>query len=360
MAKKNNDPPNPWFNESAAIGFRGLDAKTKQRLTPQQLKEVKSSDAYTLHKPRRKHFKRRPVIAYGIGDEWQGDLLDMNNVKKDNKNTRFILTVIDVFSRRAWLEPVVRKSGELVAEALRTVIERAGYTPLKLQTDKGTEFYNNHVAAVLKDNNNIKHFSTHSEVKASLAERLNKTIRSIFFKYFTHTNTVKWLDKIRAFEKSYNASFHRSIGRAPNQVTAENEKEVWEFQYRKKLTQTKEKPKLKEGDYVRISNQFSTFGRGYTQQWSREIFKIKQVVEHARPLYKLEDLAGEDILGSFYPEEVQKVDKPEVFRIEKVLRYRGVGKNREALVKWLGYDNKFNSWVLASTIGNGGASDTPK
>lgn len=125
-------------------------------------------------------------------------------------------------------------------------------------------------------------------------------------------------------------------------MTSENEKEVWDFQFG---DIKKEPAKLQKGDYVRISKDYGTFARGYNQQWTNEIFRIDAVTLHDRPLYKLVDLQGEPIEGSFYPEEVQKVDEPEVFKVQKVLRRRTNGKRKEIFVKWLGYPDKFNTWI---------------
>ena len=102
-------------------------------------------------------------------------------------------------------------------------------------------------------------------------------------------------------------------------------------------------PKFKIGDMVRISKcKRKVFDKGYTQNWTEEVFLVG-AVQYINPItYVLRDQNDEEIKGSFYESELLKA-KQEVFRIEKVLRRDH--KNKKALVKWKGYSNDFNSWV---------------
>ena len=99
-------------------------------------------------------------------------------------------------------------------------------------------------------------------------------------------------------------------------------------------------PKFKEGDNVRISKYKNTFAKGYTPNWSEEIFFVKKIKTIVPWTYVTGDLNGEKIVGSFHEKELQKTDQKE-FRIEKVIKKKG----DKLYFKWKGYDNSFNSWI---------------
>ena len=99
-------------------------------------------------------------------------------------------------------------------------------------------------------------------------------------------------------------------------------------------------PKFKVGDHVRISKYKNIFAKGYTQNWSEEVFVVSTIKDTVPWTYAISDLNGELITGSFYEKELQKTTQ-EKFRIEKVLKR----KRDKLYVKWKGYDNSFNSWI---------------
>lgn len=135
---------------------------------------------------------------------------------------------------------------------------------------------------------------------------------------------------------------------APNSVNKKNQENVWLRLYEpKRLRRTSLHQK---GDHVRISKKRMNFERGYTPNWSYEIYVINRVLKTTPVTYELRDLDGEVIEGGFYEAELQKVAKPEEFKIEKIIdkkRFRG---KRHFLVKWLGYPDKFNQWIAATDI----------
>ena len=135
---------------------------------------------YTLHKSRRRHFPTLPVMVFGIDDQWAADLIEVINITKSNRGYRYLLTVVDVFSNYAWVEPVKTKTGKAVTEAFEKILKRSqGRQPQNLQTDNGKEFYNKHFQALMKQKN-IHHFSTSRDTKASVVERFNHTLKERF------------------------------------------------------------------------------------------------------------------------------------------------------------------------------------
>jgi transposase InsO family protein len=302
---------------------------------------LSSQDAYTLHKPVRRNFPRRKTYAKCINDLFQADLADMQQLSRYNDGYSFILTCIDVLTKRAFAIPLKNKRGSSVAVAFEMIFAEA--TPLMLQTDRGTEFLNSQVQDVFRKFKINHYWSMNQEIKAACVERFNRTLKTRMFRYLTHHRTNRWIDVLDDLIRSYNASFHRSIGMAPNEVTSANEDIVIRRLYPKKPT-----PQWKYviGDKVRISKYKHVFEKGYLRNWTDEIFTIAERYPTHPVTYGLKDLAGEEIKGKFYEPELQKVIKTDdVYEVEKVLKTRKRNGTVEFYVKWKGYPTSFNSWV---------------
>ena len=306
-------------------------------------------DTYTLHKPIRRHFRRNRVIVGGIDHQWLMDLADMQSMQKFNNGYRYLLVCIDMFSKYAWVVPLKNKTGLSLVEAFKIILA-SGCKSEKIITDQGREFFNKHFKALLKDED-IELYNTYNETKASVVERLIRTLKTRMWRYFTAKKTMRYIDMLPDLVYSYNHSVHRSIKTRPADVTADNEKQVWRTLYDHNDDVKHVKYKFKIGDQVRISKMKRKFEKGYLPNFSKEIFTISKQVPHDPPIYKLKDYDGEELKGTFYNKELQKVIKSDdVYEVEKMLKKRSRGRNVQYLVKWLGYPNKFNSWVAASEI----------
>ena len=263
-----------------------------------------------------------------------------------NDGYRYILTLIDLFSRYAWAEPLRDKTGKEVAAALRRVFAR-GRQPQRFQTDDGREF-DNRVVQHLLNMENIRFFTVQSQFKAAVCERFNRTLKTKMWRYFTRTGNYHWVNVLSDLLTSYNAAVHRSIGVAPIEVTHENEHALW-------LRQEREGPQrvgqrditipFRMVDQVRISVAKGIFDKGYLPNWSEQIYTVSQVLNVDPKQYKLQDYNNEEIRGSFYTAEMQKVVPPERYAVERVIRQRSVRGRKQYFVKWLGYGNEFNSWT---------------
>ena len=131
----------------------------------------------------------------------------------------------------------------------------------------------------------------------------------------------------------YNNTIHRTIKTKPIDVTGDSYAKYNE-------NSNKKDPKFKVGDHVRISKYKNIFAKGYTPNWSEEVFVINKIKNTVPWTYAISDLNGEEIAGSFYEKELQKTSQKE-FRIEKVLKR----KSDKLYIKWKGHDNSFNSWI---------------
>ncbi len=333
-----------YYTPSGLASFSGNlnELSKKTQLSKEKVSRwLNEQLPYNLHKTAKKTYPTRKYMVRTIDEQWQADLVDMQTYERLNKGYRFILTVIDVFSRYAWAKPIKRKTGTNVAEALQSIFEE-GRTPHYLQTDQGLEFYNTPVKSLL-EHYNIELFSVYSQHKAALVERFNRTLKGKMHRAFTHFGNYKWLHILDDLVDSYNKTQHTSIGCAPKDVTKENASEIWVRQYAD-VKKPKRIPKFKINDKVRISKQRNVFSRGFHPNWSEEIFTIHSINTKYVPItYKLRDYKNEIIKGSFYKQELQRADDDPLHRIENVIRTRGNGQKKEALVKWLGYPQ--TSWV---------------
>ena len=276
--------------------------------------------------------------------------MDMSNLSKYNDGVRFVLVLIDIFSRYCWLEPLKSKHGVEVASAFKRIFDK-GRKIQKIRTDRGSEFSNRVVIAYLRSQG-VEHFVTNNEVKANYAERLIKTIKSRIYKYITKKQTYHYISHLQDFADSYNHTYHRSIKMKPSDVNQSNEGALWEQQYGTPSILPCPKPfKFAVGDTVRISYLRTTFMREYQEKWTEEIFTVvKRYRREGLPVYELKDYQNEAVHGTFYEQELQLIDEPEVYKIEKILRSRKVRGKKQHLVRWVGWAPKYDSWIDAKSL----------
>ena len=190
----------------------------------------------------------------------------MVGLQRDNDRYRYILTVIDVFSKFAWSVAVRNKDATTVTEAFHSVMEQAApRKPERLQTDKGKEFFNKDFGALMK-RNNINHFATESDQKAAVVERFNRTLKSRLWTFMSAKSTARWVTVLPDIMRAYNSSFHRSIGMAPKDVTAKDQDRVWARLYGDGDTETK-RSRIVDGSRVRINRVKGIFEKGYMPNW---------------------------------------------------------------------------------------------
>lgn len=255
-----------------------------------------------LHHRVIKKFPKRRVYVNSIDQTWAVDLADMQQYSKQNKHYKYLLAVIDVFSKYGWLIPLKNKTGVTVSEAFKTLFKER--KPMYIWSDKGSEFYNRQVKELLKDNN-IKLYSTENEEKSSVVERWIGTMKQHMYKYFTAHETNKYYDVLDDLVKDYNNTVHSSIKMTPVEASkSENQSTVYENLYPEK-EEIKKPIKFKVGDRVRIGKKKGQFEKGYTTRWTREIFVIEEVLDTNPVTYKIKDLKDEEITGSFYEQELQ-------------------------------------------------------
>lgn len=290
-----------------------------------------------LHAPVRRKFKRRRVISYDVDDVWSCDLVEMQEWSEQNRGYRYMLNVIDVHSKYAWSIPLKDKTGKTVLDAFKQIVKSSGRKPDHVWVDEGKEFYNKHMDEWIEANDIIR-YSTHGEHKSAVVERFNRTLKTIMWKRFTAENTRNWIDMLDKLLFQYNNKKHSTIKMTPTEASQHDNP-----------VNIEGKSKFSVGDQVRISRIKGIFEKGYLPNWSEALYTVHEVKRTVPITYILKDMNGEIITGGFYTEELQK-SKQELFRIEKIVRKKKIKGIEHGLVKWLGYDNKFNEWKPMSEI----------
>ena len=261
----------------------------------------------------------------------------MQVLSKYNKGIRFLLCVIDIFSKYAWVVPLKDKKGVSIVTAFQSILKQSNRKPNKIWVDKGSEFYSASFKKWLRDND-IVMYSTNNEGKSVVAERFIRTLKSKIYKRMTSISKNVYIDKLDDIVDEYNNTYHSIIKMKPIDVKGNTyintDKEI-----------NNKDPKFKIGDRGRISKYKNIFAKGYTPKWSEEIFVIKKVKNTVPWTYVVNDLNGDEITGTFYEKELQKTSQEE-FRIEKVIKR----KCDKMYVKWKGYDNSFNSWIDQASL----------
>ena len=213
-----------------------------------------------FHKSIIKNFKKRKVYSSFRDNIWGADLADMQLISKFNKGFRFLLCVIDIFSKYVWVVPLKDKKGVSIVNAFQKILDGSNRKPIKIWVDKGSEFYNNCFKKWLKDND-VEMCSIHNERKSVVTERFIRTFKIKICKYMTSVSKNVYIDKLDNIVSKYNNTYHRTIKMKSVDVKdnayIDSKKEV-----------NGEDPKFKVGDHVRISKHKNIFAKGYTPNWS--------------------------------------------------------------------------------------------
>ena len=347
------------YKDPAAPGsFQGPSKLvTRNRSIKDVLAALRKEDTYTLNRALNQRFPRNRVVVDGIDSQWDVDLADLALLEKSNDGFRYFLLAIDIFSRYVWVRPLKTKYAKEIVTALKSILAE-GRHPQSIRTDGGREFQNRSVKAFLAERE-IHLFSTYNEPQANYAESAIKTIKSKLYRYLISRNTLRYIDVLQDLVKSYNNTKHSSLGRTPATVDKSNESEVRLDQYRLRRKPKHDEDHRKQrmlfdiGDQVRVSFRRETFDREYGQKWSGEVFIItERDRRNGIPIYKLRDWNGEPIKGTFYQQQLQKVDvsDEDAFKIDKVLKRRRVNGRNQVLVKWLNWPKKFNQWIDEDAI----------
>lgn len=245
------------------------------------------------------------VTSPCLNNLFQADLIVLDKLGRQNQGYKYLLTIIDLLSRFAFIYPLKTKTGKEVSEAFdrQFTLQPCKY----LQVDAGKEFYNSFVKRIC-EKHNVSMFSTHSNKKAAVVERFNQTIMRRIQRYLTHNKTKKYINVLQNLLSTYNNTFHSTIKMKPSEVDERNQHLVWFNSFKQVYDAKQTKPFYKKDDFVRIVLNKNVFDKGYKQSYTDKIWRVKEVHNTVPITYTLWD-GTEDILGIFYKEELSKVNK---------------------------------------------------
>jgi len=342
-----------YYDPKHAAGFGSVAKLVKGGKSNERAVEewLSGQDTYTLHKPVRKRFPRNPYTVTNIDDVWEMDLADLSSLSKYNDKYKYLLNIIDIFSRYAWSVPLKDKTANSITAALKSIFQNR--KPISIQSDNGTEFVNATLQQYLKRQSVGFHTTHNPNIKGDFVECFQRSLKSRMYKFFTKNNTYRYLDVINKLVIGYNSSVQSTIGMPPSKVTPSCIYSLWRKVNSLRGNIRQSRVKFKVGDLVRITKVKVKFAKWYEQTFSTGIFSVVKVIPRVpQPVYELSDLQGRPIEGQFYNYELVKVTvSPQTeFQIDKIVRTRNNDGNKQHLVKWRGYDATFNSWIIATDI----------
>ena len=251
-------------------------------------KNIKIFTHEIYSKGARKSYPTNKTDVYHIDDIWSLDILDLKDYgPKNNRGYRYVLVVIDNFSKFGWTVPLKNKNAQTVKDSFENTSISSRRSPNLIESDRGKEFYNNIFQDFLSKNN-IKLSSRNSSYGAVFAERFNRTIRDLLKRPVFEKRDGNWIDILPKITKQFNNRIHSSTKLTPTQASLKkNEGYVYKnlLDKRKKI-----KPKYEIGDLVRTADLKKTFSKGDTTNWSYKFYKITEIINDTIPSYHIDNL----------------------------------------------------------------------
>ena len=239
-------------------------------------------------KPPMRNYPTNKIVYNHIDEIWSIDLADMIDYKiSNNKGFRYIFIVIDNFSKYLWAIPLKNKYSQTITYEFSNILTTSKRKPLKIESDRGSEFYNS-VFQNFRKSKNIHHYSRYTDKGPSIAERVIRTVRNLLKKPVFEKGKASWIDEIQSVIKQYNNTIHKSIKMTPIQASEKsNEKIVFD---NLRDDRQKQRPKFKLGDLVRTADIKKVFSKGDSTNWSYNLYTITEIIHDTIPSYRIDYL----------------------------------------------------------------------
>ena len=239
-------------------------------------------------KPPKKYYPTNKTDVYHIDNIWSLDILDSKDYgPKNNRGYRYVLVVIDNFSKFGWTSPLKNKNAQTIKDSFENILINSKRSPNLIETDRGKEFYNNIFQDFL-NKNDIKLYSRNTSLGAVFAEHFNRTIRDLLKKPVFEKGDGNWIDVLPKITKQYNNRIHSSTKLTPIQAILKTNEG---FVYKNLLDKRKKvKPKFQINDLVRTADLKKTFSKGDTTNWSYKLYKITEIINDTIPSYRLDNI----------------------------------------------------------------------
>ena len=239
-------------------------------------------------KPPKRNYNTNKTDVYHIDDIWSLDILDLKDYgPKNNRGYRYVLVIIDNFSKFGWTTPLKNKNAQTMKDSFENILISSKRKPNLIESDRGKEVYNNIFQDFL-NKNDIKLYSRNTSLGAVFAERFNRTIRDLLKKIVFEQGDANWIDVLPIITKQYNKRTHSSTKLTPIQASLKKNEG---FVYKNLLDKrNKIKAKYQINNLVRVADLKKTFSKGDTTNWSYILYKITEIINDTIPSYKIDNL----------------------------------------------------------------------
>jgi transposase InsO family protein len=322
-------------------------------ISEKRAKEIlEHHDGYNLHREYKRPKQFNPYYVHSRRKQVQCDLIDISRLAAENDGTRFLLLLIDIFTKKVWLYPLPSKKATDMETVFKKWLDSLQTKPEIVKSDLGVEFKNRKIQSLLREHG-IEWQPAHGTLKAAIAERANKTLQILIYKHLSTHETLRYIDQLDNLVRTYNRRPHRTLeGMTPSAADLpRNEARVQQiFHHRyQQLGRNRSIPKFAVGNIVRVKtdpHKISQNRRAYAEQFTGEYFKIVRINRTmAVPMYYLRSINNNDMIeGAFYGEELQR-QRGNVWKIERVLARRTRRGVAEVKVKWKNFSDDHNSWI---------------
>ena len=254
--------------------------------------------------------------VYHIDDIWSLDILDLKDYgPENNRGYRYVLVIIDNFSKYGWTVPLKNKNAQTIKNSFENILISSKRKPNLIESDRGIEFYNN-IFQDFINKNNIKLYSRNSSYGAVFAERFKKSIRDLLKRPVFEKGDGNWIDVLPTITKQYNNRIHSSTKLIPIQASLKKN-DVYVYinllDKRKKI-----KPKFQINDLVRTADLKKTFSKGDTTNWSYKLYKITEIINDTIPSYHIDNLPGRYNLSLLKKTELTMKENKDVMKKLKI------------------------------------------
>ena len=255
-------------------------------MTKRDLTKISIDEIYS--KSPRRNYPTNKIKYNHIDDIWRIDLTDKVDYKiSNNKNYRYIFIIIDNFSKYLLAIPFKNKYSQTITNEFSNILTTSKRSPVKLESDRGSEWYNSVFQNFLKGKN-IQHYSQFTDKAPSIAERLIRTLRNLLKKPVFEKGRADCISELPSVIKKYNNAIHSSIKLTPNQASKKsNERKVYSNLKDKREIQ---KPKYKLGQLVRTADIKKVFSKGDSTCYSYLLYIITEVIHDTIPAYRIDYL----------------------------------------------------------------------
>lgn len=369
-------------------------SRGQKTVTLKQVKhELSTIPAYVLFAAKKRVRHTLPTLSPSLNFYWQMDLLSMQPISETRTGAAlststvghdrddddeesdhstahlaavdssrgerytFILTTIDIFSRRGYARPLLSKRASDVARALADIFLEAGATPSNIYMDNGSEWKGD-TAALLKKHK-VGVFIGRGPNKAAVIERWNKTLLQRLYKFMAFKHTRRWAPLLPTVVKNYNSSPHTTLGRAPNSITFDNQASFYKAYYHpkyKRLSSGAAKADFKVGDQVVLKHDKSFPLRGYDQQFGYEHFTVHRVYRTTPVRYAVRDQKNSVLPRRYMAGELALVrwgtSQSDYHDLEILGRRVGVDGNEEVKVHYLADPKSVTHWLPRKQLKN--------